>query len=77
MATLHEFVRNGSKANKDISVLLSDSKARIRVVYEFRPWYKLDGWCCGGVVLLRMQEALRKAGVRGLLCSYFSLRLPC
>ena len=43
MATLHKFERHSShKADDDFTALLWDSKARIRVVYEFRQWYKLD-----------------------------------
>ena len=43
LATLHEFARYSShKADDDFPALLWDSKARIRVIYEFRQWYKLD-----------------------------------
>ena len=43
MATLYEFACNSShKADDDFLVLLQDSKARIKVAYEFRLWYKLD-----------------------------------
>jgi len=41
---LHEDPRHGShKANEDFSALLWDSADRIRAIYEFRPWNKLDG----------------------------------
>jgi hypothetical protein len=44
VATLHEFARHSShKADDDFPALLWASKARIRVIYEFRQWYKLDG----------------------------------
>jgi hypothetical protein len=44
VATLHEFARHRShKADDDFSALLWASKTRIRVVYKFRQWYKLDG----------------------------------
>jgi len=44
VATLHESARYGSyRADDDFSAFLWDSKARIRAVYEFRLWYKLDG----------------------------------
>jgi hypothetical protein len=44
IATLHEDQRHGShKADEDFSALLWDSADRIRVIYEFRPWNKLDG----------------------------------
>jgi hypothetical protein len=41
---LHEDLRHGShKADEDFSALLWDSADRIRAIYEFRPWNKLDG----------------------------------
>jgi len=43
VATLHEFARHNSHKADDFPALLWDSKARIRVIYEFRQWYKLDG----------------------------------
>jgi hypothetical protein len=43
VATFQEFARHSShEADNDFLVLLWDSKAGIRVVYEFRQWYRLD-----------------------------------
>jgi len=40
----HEFLRHSShKADDDFLALLWKCKARIKTVYEFRQWYKLDG----------------------------------
>jgi len=40
MAVLRESARHGLMM---ISAFLWDSKARMKVVYEFQQWYKLDG----------------------------------
>jgi hypothetical protein len=43
VAALRESARHGSHgADDDFSVFLWDSKARMRVIYEFQQWYKLD-----------------------------------